>query len=250
MSSDPESPIPRYTPIPILHPRDPLIPFRSSQIFPLAHPPPKPPQRLRLTPRLVLQIQQLASSTGRAVPVLEVLRPSRLGRTLAVGGAGAGAARVKLSSRGLYIAQSEPFLHLPGSTTALPCDAVAAISSLSPRGAPAADVLYFASADSWEVHRSPRGYRFQQMVAGGQGKTLEWEERPRASEERFVLRVVPAAAEEAEDLRLATLTKRGIKVSAWDRGLGAYLAVEEEVVYTWVLTMGVYVAAQEGWACV
>ncbi|GES62361.1 hypothetical protein AFLA70_141g002511 [Aspergillus terreus] len=230
MSSNPESPIP-------------------SQIFPLAHPPPKPPQRLRLTPRLVLQIQQLASSTGRAVPVLEVLRPSRLGRTLAVG-AGAGAARVKLSSRGLYIAQSEPFLHLPGSRTALPCDAIAAISSLAPRGAPAADVLYFASADSWEVHRSPRGYRFQQVSAGGQGRTLEWEERPRASEERFVLRVVAAAAEEAEDRRLATLTKRGMKVSAWDRGLRAYLAAEEETVYTWVLTMGVYVAAQEGWVCV
>ncbi|KAL5362095.1 hypothetical protein BJX96DRAFT_153392 [Aspergillus floccosus] len=229
-------------------------PNSSSEIFPLAHPPPKGPQWLRLTPRLVLQIQQLASSTGRAVPVLEVLRPSRLGKALAVGGA-----RVKLSSHGLYIAQSEQFLHLPssGSSTA-PCDAVSAISSLSPRGTPCADVLYFASsADSWEVHPTPRGYRFQQMAANGShGKILEWEKRLRASDgergQRFVLSIV-APAEAEEDLRrpwLATLTKRGLKVPGWDRAQRAYLTVDEEVVCTWVLTMGVYVAAQEGWICV
>ncbi|KAL4893827.1 hypothetical protein BDV59DRAFT_201586 [Aspergillus ambiguus] len=216
----------------------------ASQIFPLAHPPPKTTQCLRFTPRLVLQIQQLAPSTGRPVPVLEVLRPSRLAKCVDVGGA---ASRVKLSARGLYIAQSEPYLHLAANATAGRYDVVGAIPALS--ASAARDMLHLVScADPCAITSTPRGYRFHLPGDDG-GKILEWAKRPRSADEdkgdRFVLGIVAA-----EDLRrpwLATLTKRGLKVPPWDRPQREYLAADEATIYTWVLTMGVYVAAREGW---
>ncbi|KAL3441288.1 hypothetical protein BJX65DRAFT_313959 [Aspergillus insuetus] len=85
------------------------------QTFPLAHPPPKSKSKsqkkcLRLSSRLLLQIQQLhysstSSQNGapRAVPILELYQPSTFGKSVG--------AR-KAHSRDMYLVQSEPFVHL------------------------------------------------------------------------------------------------------------------------------------------
>ncbi|KAL3461169.1 hypothetical protein BJX64DRAFT_261442 [Aspergillus heterothallicus] len=87
------------------------------QTFPLAHPPPKSKSKsqrqcLRLSSRLLLQIQQLhyasASTTGlqpRPVPIFELYQPSTFGKSVG--------AR-KAHSRDMYLVQSEGFVHLRG----------------------------------------------------------------------------------------------------------------------------------------
>ncbi|KAL4803070.1 hypothetical protein BDV18DRAFT_146199 [Aspergillus unguis] len=87
----------------------------NTQIFPLAHPPPKKGTqqkrsrpRLRLSSRLLLQIQQ--SSSSRAIPILELFQPSTFGKSIV---SNDGTAR-KVHSRDLYLTQSEMFTHLRG----------------------------------------------------------------------------------------------------------------------------------------
>ncbi|KAI9367136.1 hypothetical protein BJX61DRAFT_538306 [Aspergillus egyptiacus] len=81
----------------------------STQTFPLAHPPPKSSKSFRLTSRLLLQIQQLSSSSKtppRAVPVLELYQPSTFGKSIP------NAPGRKLHSRDMYLTQSETYTHL------------------------------------------------------------------------------------------------------------------------------------------
>lgn len=102
--------------------------------------------------------------------------------------------------------------------------------------------------------------------ADGVSRVVEWEKRvakgrsSSASEGsetnadwRFTLNIAELGLRRP---CLATLTKQGLKVGGWDRAQREYLAsslrsgneVEEDAaLYTSVLTMGVYVAAQEGW---
>ncbi|OJJ71101.1 hypothetical protein ASPBRDRAFT_30846 [Aspergillus brasiliensis CBS 101740] len=75
--------------------------------FPLAHPPPKSSPCLRLTPRLLLQVQQLSTTTSkpirqRVLPILEIYQPPRLGKSLPK-------CPRKLHSRDLYILQSDAY---------------------------------------------------------------------------------------------------------------------------------------------
>ncbi|GLB04313.1 hypothetical protein AtubIFM57258_010277 [Aspergillus tubingensis] len=72
--------------------------------FPLAHPPPKSTPCLRLSPRLLLQIQQLSitSNRHRALPILEIYQPPRQGKSLPN-------CPRKLHGRDLYILQSDAY---------------------------------------------------------------------------------------------------------------------------------------------
>ncbi|KAL4957070.1 hypothetical protein BDW69DRAFT_157117 [Aspergillus filifer] len=103
-------------------PPEPQIPH---QAFPLALPPPKSTSTkcIRLSPRLLLQVQQLQissssrSRTTRAIPILELYQPPTFGKTIAVpgrdgGGNGIGNACRKVHGRDLYLTQSEEFAHL------------------------------------------------------------------------------------------------------------------------------------------
>ncbi|KAL2870149.1 uncharacterized protein BJX67DRAFT_308008 [Aspergillus lucknowensis] len=132
------------------HPQHTCSP--GAQTFPLAHPPPKSKSKshrqcLRLSSRLLLQIQQLYFSTThastlngnsnsnsntngianestngfknanantnvvpRSVPILELYQPSTFGKSVA---SAAGIASRKAHSRDMYLVQSEPFAHLP-----------------------------------------------------------------------------------------------------------------------------------------
>ncbi|KAL4763617.1 uncharacterized protein BDW70DRAFT_148404 [Aspergillus foveolatus] len=83
----------------------------KSQLFPLAHPPPKSKSasnkspRLRLSTRLLLQIQQ--SSQSRAIPILELYQPSTFGKSIALPDGSR-----KVHGRDLYVTQSEMYTHL------------------------------------------------------------------------------------------------------------------------------------------
>ncbi|KAL4937039.1 hypothetical protein BDV06DRAFT_216182 [Aspergillus oleicola] len=99
------------------------------QTFPLATPPPKSTSNkcIRLSPRLLLQIQQLQTSTRsratRAIPILELYQPPTFGKTIALppgsastdggeNGRGCGNATRKVHGKDLYLTQSEDFAHL------------------------------------------------------------------------------------------------------------------------------------------
>ncbi|PYH47018.1 uncharacterized protein BP01DRAFT_422381, partial [Aspergillus saccharolyticus JOP 1030-1] len=77
------------------------------QVFPFAYPPPKSTSCLRFTSRLLLQIQQLLSAS-RALPVLEVYRPSSLGKSIS-------GCPSKLHSQDLYVVQSDSYQTLASS---------------------------------------------------------------------------------------------------------------------------------------
>ncbi|PYH36224.1 uncharacterized protein BO87DRAFT_414210 [Aspergillus neoniger CBS 115656] len=93
--------------------------------FPLAHPPPKSTPCLRLSPRLLLQIQQLSitSNRHRALPILEIYQPPRQGKSLPN-------CPRKIHGRDLYILQSDAYTDItstpkppssePTSSTAYP----------------------------------------------------------------------------------------------------------------------------------
>ncbi|KAL4986261.1 hypothetical protein BDW68DRAFT_178973 [Aspergillus falconensis] len=86
-------------------------PISKSQIFPFAHPPPKSKSasnkspRLRLSSRLLLQIQQ--SSQSRAIPILELYQPSTFGKSIVLQDGSR-----KVHGRDLYLTQSEMYTHL------------------------------------------------------------------------------------------------------------------------------------------
>ncbi|KAL4959510.1 uncharacterized protein BDV14DRAFT_9435 [Aspergillus stella-maris] len=88
------------------------------QTFPLALPPPKSTsnKRIRLSPRLLLQIQQLQTSSRsratRAIPILELYQPGTFGKTISVPGREGGNTCRKVHGRDLYLTQSEEFAHL------------------------------------------------------------------------------------------------------------------------------------------
>ncbi|KAL4786579.1 hypothetical protein BJX76DRAFT_354944 [Aspergillus varians] len=91
-------------------------PSPSGQTFPLAHPPPKPSSCLRLSSRLLLQIQQLqqssTSSITRAIPILELYQPSSFGKSVS-----SSSGSRKAHKRDLYLIQSEPYTHLRNRST-------------------------------------------------------------------------------------------------------------------------------------
>ncbi|KAL4796685.1 hypothetical protein BDV19DRAFT_360261 [Aspergillus venezuelensis] len=89
------------------------------QTFPLALPPPKSTgnKHIRLSSRLLLQIQQLQTSsrsrTTRAIPILELYQPPTFGKTISIPGHhGSGNTCRKVHGKDLYLTQSEEFAHL------------------------------------------------------------------------------------------------------------------------------------------
>ncbi|OJK03986.1 hypothetical protein ASPACDRAFT_112218 [Aspergillus aculeatus ATCC 16872] len=85
---------------------------QSQQVFPFAHPPPKSTSCFRFTSRLLLQIQQLLSAS-RALPILEIYRPSSLGKSIP-------GCPSKVHSQDLYIVQSDAYQNLPASCSQSP----------------------------------------------------------------------------------------------------------------------------------
>ncbi|RDW81564.1 uncharacterized protein DSM5745_05121 [Aspergillus mulundensis] len=91
----------------------------TPQLFALAHPPPKSSKaskskspRLRLSSRLLLQIQQSSPGRSRAIPILELYQPSTFGKTISTPGAENGHGSHKVHGRDLYLTMSEMYTHL------------------------------------------------------------------------------------------------------------------------------------------
>ncbi|KAJ5467516.1 hypothetical protein N7475_005268 [Penicillium sp. IBT 31633x] len=86
-------------------PRSQPLNVKIQAKFQIARPPPKSSQRLRLSPKLLLQVQQLPSN-HRPVPVLEVwqppLRKSRLTKGFPQ--------RPKLGTKDIYATLNEPYI--------------------------------------------------------------------------------------------------------------------------------------------
>ncbi|PWY93438.1 hypothetical protein BO94DRAFT_543657 [Aspergillus sclerotioniger CBS 115572] len=194
-----------------------LIRIRPSktpkQTFPLAHPPPKFTPRLRFLPRLLLQIQQLSSTSHRVLPILDIYQPPIQGKSLPK-------CPRKLHARDIYILQSDAYTNLPASTPTRPSTSpgagngnaiskseilqyptTAGVIYLSPSSSKrqqnqqgetnnntttgeVTDEIFFPSTQqSWTVTRSHKGYKFTSVGAGagakdgGGGITLEWRRR-------------------------------------------------------------------------
>ncbi|GIK03441.1 hypothetical protein Aspvir_007510 [Aspergillus viridinutans] len=265
---------------------------KGQSVFPLAHPPPKPTQRLRLTPKLLLQIQHLSPKSTRPLPVLEVWQPSRFAARPC-------ATLPKLHAGDMYITQSEAYTSLAGdlaSDSDASHEAVAVVGVIyhAPVQKPSktegpepvqAEVHFPLGAGRWTASATTGGgYRFQGRDGDGE-YVLEWMRRgtgkgegkrstsfsssstdpaPGGDSGRFVLGI--ADPKTRRGARVASLTKRGFEVGCWARlpleglrecvGLGLDSSNDESdvwegqfrtAVYTMVLTMGVWVAAQEGW---
>ncbi|GIC90992.1 uncharacterized protein Aud_007430 [Aspergillus udagawae] len=275
--------------------------LKGQSIFPLAHPPPKPTQRLRLTPKLLLQIQHLSPTSTRPLPVLEAWQPSRFAARPC-------ANLPKLHAGDIYITQSEAYTSLSGdnhnhnlasgSDSEASHEAVVGViyqahaqKAKSEKEGPApaqaqAEVHFPLGAGRWTASATTGGgYRFQARDGNGE-YVLEWRRRetgkrgrkrstsfsssttdpaPGGDSVRFVLGLVDVKTQRGA--RVASLTKKGFEVGCWERlpleglrecvglGLGSSTDESEELwegqfrtaVYTMVLTMGVWVASQEGW---
>ncbi|KAE8149002.1 hypothetical protein BDV25DRAFT_141216 [Aspergillus avenaceus] len=226
----------------------------ASQTFPLAYPPPQK-NGLRLSSRLILQIQQLNSTQQRALPILDIYQPSIWGKSVGK--------RRKLTNRDIYIAQTESYAHLPGDDAKTPNTNAHVVGAVyTPVREGTGRVCFPFGEREWEVSSGEKGYRF---VCAESGRVVEWEKRGsrpsssgsgnEAKGERFALRIADSKQSALRRSWLATMTKKGLKVGGWDRvqrdyllsALGVKDGDEDAALYTCCLTMGVYVASQEGW---
>ncbi|KAE8372964.1 hypothetical protein BDV26DRAFT_79630 [Aspergillus bertholletiae] len=171
----------------------------------------------------------------------------------------------------MYVVQSDGYMHLPEDPNQSAVVGVIYMPAKEENRKMAfpGGGVWFPAGEGWEVSATVRGgYRFMfKGRADGVSRVLEWEKkvtRGRSSsaasegsemkgDPRFTLSIAEAGLRRP---CLATLTKQGLKIGGWDRAQRGYLAsslhteneVEEDAaLYTSVLTMGVYVAAQEGW---
>ncbi|GFF78498.1 hypothetical protein IFM62136_09833 [Aspergillus lentulus] len=218
---------------------------KEQSVFPLARPPPKPTQRLRLTPKLLLQIQHLSPKSTRPLPVLEVWQPSRFAARPC-------ATLPKLHAGDMYVTQSEAYASLSGD------DHDRNLTSDSDANQEVAGVIYHPPAQKTkakkeepepgqaeaEVHfpltgrtwtarvTATGGYRFQGRD-GAAEYVLEWKRRgeekrntsfsssstdpaPGAGgDSRFVLGIVDMKTRRGA--RVASLTKKGFEVGCWER---------------------------------
>ncbi|EAW25201.1 uncharacterized protein NFIA_106900 [Aspergillus fischeri NRRL 181] len=221
---------------------------KEQSVFPLAHPPPKPTQRLRLTPKLLLQIQHLSPKSNRPLPVLEVWQPSRFAARPC-------ATFPKLHAGDMYITQSEAYAslsgenhnHNPGSEAEADASHEAVVGVIyhppaqktkakkeGPEPAQAEVEVHFPlTGRTWSASvTAGGGYRFQGRDEAGV-YVLEWKrrgekERSRSfsssstdrapgpgADSRFVLGIVDMRTRRGA--RVASLTKKGFEVGCWER---------------------------------
>ncbi|PYI03697.1 hypothetical protein BO78DRAFT_399553 [Aspergillus sclerotiicarbonarius CBS 121057] len=185
------------------------------QTFPLAHPPPKFTPRLRFLPRLLLQIQQLSSTSHRVLPILDIYQPPIQGKHLPN-------CPRKLHARDIYVLQSDAYTNLPAprpgtragseegnanpksenypttagviyfsSSSSSSCKRQQSqnqtgenASASASTSAGEADEIFFPSTQqSWIVNKTPKGYKFTSVAKDGTGTkststtTLEWRKR-------------------------------------------------------------------------
>ncbi|KAJ5175078.1 uncharacterized protein N7482_000955 [Penicillium canariense] len=263
-------------------------------IFQIARPPPK--SSLRLSPKLLLQIQQL-SQNHRPVPVLEVWQPpmckSRLTREFHQ--------RPKLRTGDIYATLDEPYMFSAPSVRKRPTepewqestDYNAAIKDIVAAMCQSADktrgsTLHFRDAQrSWQASVGTTGsentpcYRFtindENRDKSDPGRMMmQWERRGLAGKDentsqsfhsdQFILVLIDRKARRKS--RIATMTPGGLEIMVRKTSIMEHLQVcldltspvataassrcdshenLERWLFTHVLTLGIWVAQQEGW---
>ncbi|RAL16073.1 uncharacterized protein BO97DRAFT_403232 [Aspergillus homomorphus CBS 101889] len=101
--SDTESTVSSQT-----RPTTATTPKTHHQLFPFAYPPSKSTSCIRFTSRLLVQIQQLISSS-RALPILEIYRPSSFSKSIP-------GCPNKLHGQDLYVVQSDSYQKSPATS--------------------------------------------------------------------------------------------------------------------------------------
>ncbi|KAI9931160.1 hypothetical protein ASPWEDRAFT_166893 [Aspergillus wentii DTO 134E9] len=228
---------------------------RTRTIFPLAHPPPKSAQKLRLNPKLLLQIQQLSPS-NRPVAILEVWQPSIFTGRVAKEFPN----QPRVRSGDVYVTQSEGYTNLQHARNESEegdeeggsgeKDLVGVIG----KGGEASEI-YASSGRVWEAKNVESGYRFE-VKDGDEVRVLEWE-RKRGSKAKESEMFVLCIADEKGLRRpwIAEMSRVCIEVKGWDRAvrdhLSDWVGRDDEHwdagFYTLILMFGVYAASQEGW---
>ncbi|KAJ5430040.1 hypothetical protein N7491_007056 [Penicillium cf. griseofulvum] len=251
-------------------PSSPTVNTKIQAKFQIARPPPKSSQLLRLSPKLLLQIQQL-SPIHRPVPVLEIwqppLRKSKLTKCFPQ--------RPKLRTKDIYATLNEPYItnkkaegqeNFQEQDTKLngiqEKDIVAAMcqpSSNNNNNNPISSIHFRDAKCIWQASTSSAGpekntcYRFvikkeETTAPPEQGRmVMQWEKRAVSAggnggsgstdSEHFVLVAIDRKARRKS--RIATMTPGGLEITG--------SADLETWLYTLVLTLGASVAAQEGW---
>ncbi|OQD69116.1 hypothetical protein PENPOL_c002G05277 [Penicillium polonicum] len=266
--------------------------------FQIAWPPLKLDRRLRLSPKLLLQIQQI-SPNHRPVPVLEIrqppLRKSKLTRGFLK--------PLKLSTSDIYVTLREPYItkneqpqkqrHSQdrdekenSGYNAREKDIVAAISQLSSNDNPTSEIHFRNSRCIWQAsagstEQSTPCYRFvikneENMTGSEQCQMiLQWEKSalsanrdriPRSRDtEHFILVAIDRKTHRKN--RIAIMNPGGFEITIRERlildhprtclafpdpvsagGGGPDPGADLETwLYTHVLTLGIWVASQEGW---
>ncbi|KAJ6007777.1 hypothetical protein N7540_011753 [Penicillium herquei] len=246
--------------------------------FQIARPPPK--SSLRIAPKLLLQIQQLAPN-HRPVPVLEIWQPpfrkSKLTRDFPQ--------RPKLRSGDIYASTNEPYILNPNAVRkdstrsdsdddAQHKDIVAAMCHTSPPTCGSvpeegSSHIYFrdsqcswvASAGTIRANKTPC-YRF--MLKDDSGRmTIQCERRDteKEGEEEFILFLIDRTARRKS--RIATMSPGWMEILVRKGSILESLQICMELMgpvgaqesgyalekwlYTQVLTLGTWVAQQEGW---
>lgn len=265
--------------------------------FQIARPPPKSSQRLRLSPKLLLQIQQVPRG-HRPVPVLEIWQPPLRKSKLTKGFP----QRPKLGMKDIYATVNEPYITKNERPTGQESqnsnndhntqekDVVAAMYQPPISDTPvSSSAIHFRNAHCiWQAMTSPAGsgqstssYKFtikneENVIGAGQSKMfMQWEKRTlsvnpeetsESSEtEYFVLLAIDRQARRKS--RIAVMNRDGFDISVRKSSilehLRACMALTNPVsdgceaggsdvgvelwLYTHVLTLGVWVASQEGW---
>lgn len=262
--------------------------------FQIARPPPK--SSLRLSAKLLLQIQQL-SHNHRPVPVLEIwqppLRKSKLTREFPQ--------RPKLRAGDIYATLDEPYISsAPAarkectnsdsqestSSNLQNKDIVAAICQSACDKASTSAIHFRDAQCSWQASVGTAGlentpcYRFtindENRDKGDPGRMImQWEKRGIAGKDgnssqsfnsdQFVLVLIDRTARRKS--RIATMTPCGLEIMVRKTSIMEHLQVCMDLsnpistatgdrgahenlelwLYTHVLTLGVWVAQQEGW---
>ncbi|KAI3271529.1 hypothetical protein CBS147309_5248 [Penicillium roqueforti] len=255
--------------------------------FQIARPPSKSSQRLRLSPKLLLQIQQLPPN-HRPVPVLEIWQPpfrkSKLTKGLPQ--------RPKLGTRDIYATLNEPYItnkqsmgqkhpkeEDTKSNNVQEEDIVAAMCQPSSSISSTSSIHFRDTKCIWKSSTNSTGtekgtfYRFiikEESTAGSEQPRMimQWEKRALPANgngngapdnEQFILMAIDRKTRRKS--RIATMNRGGFDIFIRKSSILDHLRTcmtltvpvsesstdLETWLYTLVLTLGVSVASQEGW---
>jgi hypothetical protein len=253
---------------------------QEERMFQLALPP-KKHRKLRLSPALILQVQEL-SDVSRPRPLLDILRPSIFMTGKFYG-------FPKPAARDIYVTQREPYVQStkeveqkiisPGSESDENDDCVIAMICRTNSKAGKADVLFRGGQHWTAMTLSPGEYQFFDVTSTDGSTVACWKRQNRVrfghvgdvpgdlavnggAAATFVFEVNDQKARETSTI--AAMTQQNVRIfdlnhrcrtypisshdmSDSDRRSKCFIARSDENIISLALISGVWVALQEGW---